>query len=200
MKFFIWYQTFSIASKCSGGIFSAAIRPISAPLFSCSQFGFLQIPSHDGHPCLWLTLPAAGWIRDFHLLECALTGAHKLCPGQVCPGHFIIGRAFTMLFGGELHLAAEDGEGGHLLGQREVELGLGVLGSVKGAPSESRIFPAVTGKGRRSGPTASRASPSANLFRREQRARPLSSQRSTMAQTCQSRMYREFSVYCPGSP
>ncbi len=36
--------------------------------------GFLQIPPHDGHPCLWLTLPTTGRIRDFHPIECALTG------------------------------------------------------------------------------------------------------------------------------
>jgi hypothetical protein len=28
---------------------------------------------HDGHPCLWLTLPTAGRIRDFHPIERALT-------------------------------------------------------------------------------------------------------------------------------
>ena len=28
--------------------------------------GFLQIPPHDGHPCLWLTLPPDGRVRDLH--------------------------------------------------------------------------------------------------------------------------------------
>ena len=51
-----------------------------------------------------------------------------------------------------------------------------------------------------SGPTASKVSPWANLFRREQVASPSGVQDSTMAQTCHSRMYREFSVYCPGKP
>ena len=26
------------------------------------------------HPCLWLTLPAVGRVRDFHPIECALAG------------------------------------------------------------------------------------------------------------------------------
>jgi len=30
------------------------------------QSGFLQIPSHDGHPCLRLMLPATEYIVDFH--------------------------------------------------------------------------------------------------------------------------------------
>ena len=38
------------------------------------QGGFFQIPPFDGHACLWLTLPTAGWIRVFHPLERALTG------------------------------------------------------------------------------------------------------------------------------
>ncbi|WP_207644250.1 hypothetical protein, partial [Thermotalea metallivorans] len=28
--------------------------------------GFLQIPPHDGHPCLWLMVPTAKPIADFH--------------------------------------------------------------------------------------------------------------------------------------
>ena len=35
---------------------------------------FLQIPPHDGHPWLWLTLPTAGRVRDFHPIERALAG------------------------------------------------------------------------------------------------------------------------------
>ena len=42
--------------------------------FQPSRSGFLQIPPRDGHPCLWLTLPAAGCVRDFHPIERALTG------------------------------------------------------------------------------------------------------------------------------
>jgi len=29
--------------------------------------GFFQIRSHPRHPCLWLTLPLAGCVEDFHL-------------------------------------------------------------------------------------------------------------------------------------
>jgi hypothetical protein len=28
--------------------------------------GFLQIPPHDGHPCLWLPLPTTKRVADFH--------------------------------------------------------------------------------------------------------------------------------------
>ena len=34
--------------------------------FQPPQSGFLQIPSHDGHPCLWLTVPATEPVVDFH--------------------------------------------------------------------------------------------------------------------------------------
>ena len=30
------------------------------------QSGFLRIPSRDGHPCLWLTVPTAKSVADFH--------------------------------------------------------------------------------------------------------------------------------------
>ena len=42
--------------------------------FQLPKSGFLQIPPHDGHPCLWLDLPATGRPRDFHPIERALTG------------------------------------------------------------------------------------------------------------------------------
>ena len=42
--------------------------------FQLPKSGFLQIPPHDGHPCLWLALPATGRTRDFHPRERALTG------------------------------------------------------------------------------------------------------------------------------
>ncbi|MEM9389936.1 MAG: hypothetical protein AAGA02_05650 [Bacteroidota bacterium] len=29
-------------------------------------YGFLQIPSRDGHPCLQLTLPTVKRVRDLH--------------------------------------------------------------------------------------------------------------------------------------
>ena len=38
------------------------------------QSSFLQIPPRDGHPCLRLTLPTAGRVRDFHPIERALAG------------------------------------------------------------------------------------------------------------------------------
>ena len=33
------------------------------------ESGFLQIPPYDGHPCLCLSLPTAGRLRDFHPRE-----------------------------------------------------------------------------------------------------------------------------------
>lgn len=42
--------------------------------FQPLKSGFLQILPHDGHPCLWLNLPATGRLRDFHPTERALTG------------------------------------------------------------------------------------------------------------------------------
>ena len=34
--------------------------------FQPPQSGFLRIPSRDGHPCLWLTVPATESVVDFH--------------------------------------------------------------------------------------------------------------------------------------
>ena len=34
--------------------------------FQPPQSGFLQIPPRDGHPCLWLTVPATESVVDFH--------------------------------------------------------------------------------------------------------------------------------------
>ena len=44
-------------------------RLISASCSSGQHFasGFLQIRSRPRHPCLWLTLPLAGFVEDFHL-------------------------------------------------------------------------------------------------------------------------------------
>ena len=39
--------------------------------------GFLQIPPHDGHPCLQLTVPTAKPVTDFHRLACAHVGRTK---------------------------------------------------------------------------------------------------------------------------
>ncbi len=46
-----------------------AVPPLSASCSSGQHFasGFLQIRSHPRHPCLWLTLPLAGCVEDFHL-------------------------------------------------------------------------------------------------------------------------------------
>ena len=53
----IYLGHFRIAIVCSSGQMFAA--------------GFLQIPPHDGHPCLGLyyTLPAIGRVTDLHRLE-----------------------------------------------------------------------------------------------------------------------------------
>ena len=44
------------------------VRPRLCPQghFSVPTSDFLQIPSHDGHPCLWLTVPTAKSVADFH--------------------------------------------------------------------------------------------------------------------------------------
>ena len=76
----------------------------------------------------------------------------------------------------------------------------GVLGSVSGKPSISCMPPAIHENGSQSGPTSSTSSPAANLLRRLRPAFPSSSQLSTTAQICQSRRYRELSVYYPGCP
>lgn len=40
--------------------------------------GFLQIPPYDGHPCLWLNLPATGRLWDLHPGERAPIGRTKI--------------------------------------------------------------------------------------------------------------------------
>jgi hypothetical protein len=40
--------------------------------------GFLQIRSHPRHPCLWLTLPLAGCVEDFHLQVTSVATTAKL--------------------------------------------------------------------------------------------------------------------------
>ena len=45
--------------------------------FNPSAIGFLQIPPRGGHPCLWLTLPTVGRVRDFHPIERAPVGRTK---------------------------------------------------------------------------------------------------------------------------
>ena len=62
-----------VCDFCSSGQ-SFAHQGTFQPLKS----GFFQIPPHDGHPCLWLNLPATGRLRDFHPTERALTTcAHR---------------------------------------------------------------------------------------------------------------------------
>ncbi|RJG09215.1 hypothetical protein D3879_25845 [Pseudomonas cavernicola] len=54
-------------------------RLVSASCSSGQRFasGFLRIRSHPRHPCLWLTLPLAGCVEDFHLRVSAPCRAHK---------------------------------------------------------------------------------------------------------------------------
>ena len=52
---------------------------ISLICSSCSSgrdfaSGFLQIPPHEGYPCLWLTLPTAKCVRVFHPIVIAHAG------------------------------------------------------------------------------------------------------------------------------
>ncbi|MAB25145.1 MAG: hypothetical protein CMK78_12485, partial [Pseudomonadales bacterium] len=51
------------------GCLTPTRRLVSASCSSGQRFasGFLQIRSHPRHPCLWLTLPLAGRVEDFHL-------------------------------------------------------------------------------------------------------------------------------------
>ena len=52
------------------------VRPGVCPCrhFAASTSGFLQIPPHDGHPCLRLTVPTAKSVVDFHHQVIALAG------------------------------------------------------------------------------------------------------------------------------
>ena len=45
------------------------------------QSGFLQIPPHDGHPCLRLTVPATESVVDFHHQVVAHAGRTRKAPG-----------------------------------------------------------------------------------------------------------------------
>ena len=55
------------------------VRPRFCPqrYFQTSESGFLQIPPHDGHPCLWLTVPTAKSVADFHRQVVAHAGRTK---------------------------------------------------------------------------------------------------------------------------
>ncbi len=56
------------------------VPPLSASCSSGQHFasGFLQIRSHPRHPCLWLTLPLAGCVEDFHLQVTSVATTAKL--------------------------------------------------------------------------------------------------------------------------
>ena len=73
-----------IPGFCSSGQSFALRRTFHPP-----QSGFLQIPPHDGHPCLRLTLPAVGRVRDFHPIERALAGRTAIKTPQPKLGGFI---------------------------------------------------------------------------------------------------------------
>ena len=81
-----------ICGFCSSGQ-SFAHQGTFQPLKS----GFLQIPLHNGHPCLWLSLPATGRLRDFHPRERALTGRTKIDLKPLAQGLF---RIFRLPFSG----------------------------------------------------------------------------------------------------
>ena len=55
------------------------VRPGVCPCrhFAASTSGFLQIPPHDGHPCLRLTVPTAKSVVDFHHQVIAHAGRTK---------------------------------------------------------------------------------------------------------------------------
>ncbi|PRF95877.1 hypothetical protein C6Q19_01800, partial [Burkholderia cenocepacia] len=60
---------------------SAASPRYDASSASCSSgqrfaSDFLQTPSRPGNPCLWLTLPLAGCVGDFHPQVSAPCRAH----------------------------------------------------------------------------------------------------------------------------
>ena len=61
--------------------------------------GFLQIPPHDGHPCLWLTVPTAKSVADFHrqVIAHAERTNSKLPPAEA-GGSFFLWGEFKYLF------------------------------------------------------------------------------------------------------
>ena len=58
------------------------VRPRFCPIeqLSTPQSSFLQIPPHDGHPCLRLTVPTAKSVVDFHHQVIAHAGRTPLTP------------------------------------------------------------------------------------------------------------------------
>ena len=73
-----------ICDSCSSGQRFAHWETFQLP-----KSGFLQIPPHDGHLCLWLNLPATGRTRDFHPIERALTGRTKQEAPRRCAGELL---------------------------------------------------------------------------------------------------------------
>ena len=94
-----------------------ATPPLSASCSSGQHFasGFLQIRSRPRHPCLWLTLPLAGCVEDFHLQVVqstttvnrtapvtalrAMPGAHRV-GGGVTPAVLPHHRTYGSVYGG----------------------------------------------------------------------------------------------------
>ena len=60
--------------------------------FQPPQSGFLRIPPRDGHPCLWLTVPATESVVDFHHQVIAHAGRTSFMPFMVFL-HFFIYKA-----------------------------------------------------------------------------------------------------------
>src|SRR5699024_12810562 len=60
------------------------VRPGVCPCwhFAASTSGFLQIPPHDGHPCLRLTVPTAKSVVDFHHQVIAHAGRTNISPSR----------------------------------------------------------------------------------------------------------------------
>ena len=83
--FIIWRHSITAAYRpsrrtavCPPGCFwlcdfCSSVREFARQHFPLTS-GFLQIPSHDGHPCLRLTLPAAERVVVLHHLVVALAG------------------------------------------------------------------------------------------------------------------------------
>ena len=71
----------------------AAVQRFAFVCSSGQRFasGFLQIRSRPRHPCLWLTLPLAGCVEDFHLQAGAPCRAHhKKAPDEIARGPNIL--------------------------------------------------------------------------------------------------------------
>ena len=53
--------------------------------FQPPQSDFLQIPPRDGHPCLWLTVPATESVVDFHHQVVAHAGRTQNADSRLLP-------------------------------------------------------------------------------------------------------------------